>query len=201
MDNNEVILPFEGSSSKVSASTLPSQPLSYSKLGDDFKPMPISEKHSKGMMTIFYLAVTAPHTDKYEVHGRSSLQSSISPLPALDPYQTNSPAGLQKLENLFEHDDKWGERVDNPAFETDGFHTLLLEGQRRVIIHHELEPVANCYVIIIGRHHAERSFDVQGNTIFVDTRLSDWFHMTVRPPPSAYRRRNTGVLLSTAISW
>jgi hypothetical protein len=90
MDNNEVILPFEGSSSKVSASTLPSQPLSYSKLGDDFKPMPISEKHSKGMMTIFYLAVTAPHTDKYEVHGRSSLQSSISPLPALDPYQTST---------------------------------------------------------------------------------------------------------------
>ncbi|KAG9203506.1 hypothetical protein G6514_002873 [Epicoccum nigrum] len=67
MDNNEVIVPFEGSSSKVSASTLPSQPLSYSKPGDDFKPLPISEEPSKGMMIIFYLAATAPHTDKYEI--------------------------------------------------------------------------------------------------------------------------------------
>ena len=37
--------------------------------------------------------------------------------------------GLEKLEKLASRDDGWGERVENPAFET-GFHTLIFDGQR-----------------------------------------------------------------------
>ena len=47
-------LTFGDSSKVTSPSSLPSQPLSYVKPAD----------------TVFYLAVTAPHTDKYEVHGQ-----------------------------------------------------------------------------------------------------------------------------------
>jgi hypothetical protein len=32
--------------------------------------------------------------------------------------------------NLSPQDDGWIKRVENAAFETDGFHTLILDGQR-----------------------------------------------------------------------
>ncbi|KAG9198685.1 hypothetical protein G6514_009724 [Epicoccum nigrum] len=122
MDNDEVIMPFEGSSSKVNASPIPSQPLSYSKPVDDFKPLPTSPVY------IFYLAVTAPHTDKYEVHGPAPSFRAL--LPRIIDIASDSPAGLSKLKNLCTADDGWGGRVDNLAFDTEGFHTLILDGQR-----------------------------------------------------------------------
>ena len=37
---------------------------------------------------------------------------------------------MEKLGHLSSRDDEWGERVENAAFETDGFHTVILDDQR-----------------------------------------------------------------------
>ena len=77
---------------------------------------------------IFYLAVTAPHTDKYKVHGPAPSFRTL--IPRIIDIASNSPAGLSKLKSLCTADDGWGGRVDNLAFDTEGFHTLILDGQR-----------------------------------------------------------------------
>ena len=122
INDNDIVF-FDETSAKVTApSSLPSQPLPYVKPADDLSP------HTVTADTVFYLAVTAPHTDKYEVHGPASFFGAL--VPTIIDVASSSPPGLYKIEHLAEVDDEFGNRVENEAFTDCGFHTMVLEGQR-----------------------------------------------------------------------
>lgn len=117
MDNNDIF--FHDPSPTPSNS----QPFKYTKPADDFRPLPPSD------MSVLYLAVITPHTDKYEVHGPASCFSRL--LPKISEICSDSPCALDKLEALqYSAPDVWGEREPKPAFSKTGFTTFVVEGQR-----------------------------------------------------------------------
>lgn len=98
------------------------QPLKYTKPPDDFRSLHSSDS------SIFYLAVTTPHTDTYTLHGPVSSFSHL--LPTITAIVSDSPSALDKLENLqYSVPDVWGRRRKIKGFETHGFRTLVVEGQ------------------------------------------------------------------------
>jgi hypothetical protein len=127
-----------GDDTKVTASSsTPSQPLPYTKPQDNFSPLPVSAS------TVFYLAVTAPHTDTYVVHGPAPSFADL--IPTITHIASDSPRGLEKLEKISVIDDAYRER-DNPAFIANGFHKIILDGQRGVYTVLEVIAVDNAEV-------------------------------------------------------
>ena len=59
---------------------------------------------------------------------------------------SSSPPGLDKIENLAGVDGEWENRVENVAFTNNGFHTMVLEGQRGVYTVLEVVTVENAEV-------------------------------------------------------
>ncbi|KAF2997119.1 hypothetical protein E8E13_004392 [Curvularia kusanoi] len=117
MDTNAI---FFSDPSPTSTST---QPLAYLKPRDDYHPVP----HSTS--SIFYLAVTTPHTDTYMLHG--PVRSFSALLPTITALASDSPSALDKLENLsYSAPDVWGNRTTRASFLTHGFRTLIVDGER-----------------------------------------------------------------------
>lgn len=98
------------------------QPYTYIKPLDDFHPLPLDQK------SVLYLAVTTPHTDKYEIYGPVPNFSHL--LPLISDLASDSPSALDKLEALQYTLDEFGEQCPNPAFTQHGFTTFVIEGQR-----------------------------------------------------------------------
>ncbi|KAJ4984871.1 hypothetical protein SVAN01_09655 [Stagonosporopsis vannaccii] len=99
------------------------QPYTYIKPLDDFRPVPLDRA------SVLYLAVTMPHTDKYEIHGPVPTFSHL--LPLISDLASDSPSALDKLEAVqFKPTDCWGERRLDPSFAQNGFTTFVIEGQR-----------------------------------------------------------------------
>ncbi|KAF3039616.1 hypothetical protein E8E11_003598 [Didymella keratinophila] len=99
------------------------QPYKYIKPADNFRPL------IPAATSVLYLAITTPHTDKYEIHCPASCFSYL--LPKITDLCSDSPSALDKLESLqYSAPDVWGDQAFNPAFEKEGFTTFVIEGQR-----------------------------------------------------------------------
>jgi hypothetical protein len=96
----------------------------YTKPIDDFTAPPLTE------YTIFYLAVIAPHTDSYTLHG--PVKDFPHLLPKIEQLVSNSPSAIDKLENLRNIEDVWGDVEENVDFQERGFQTFVIEGQRGI---------------------------------------------------------------------
>ncbi|CAE7020627.1 hypothetical protein CFE70_002893 [Pyrenophora teres f. teres 0-1] len=80
--------------------------------------------------TIWYLAVIKPHMDTHEIIGPVTAFKYL--LPKIQDVVSNSPRAIDKLEELMEIEDMWGEREKNLEFERSGFERFIVEGQRGV---------------------------------------------------------------------
>jgi hypothetical protein len=80
--------------------------------------------------TVFYLAIIKPHTDTYDIHG--PVKKFVHLLPKIEEIVSNSPNAIDKLDELKETEDCWGEREKNDEFFVSGFERLVVEGQRSV---------------------------------------------------------------------
>ncbi len=100
-----------------------SQTPTFTKPNDDFKPLSVTSS------SVFYLAVITPHTDKYEVHG--PVPSFAHLLPTIEDIVSDSPSAIDKLDALqYTALDVWGEQTKIDKFKDEGFHTLVVDGQR-----------------------------------------------------------------------
>lgn len=95
--------------------------------------------------TIFYLSIIKPHTDSHELVG--PMPSFKLLLPKIEAVVSNSPRGIDKLEELQVDEDIWGLRTPNKAFFTNGFDTFIVPGQRDVYtvlkVHREVNKEAS----------------------------------------------------------
>jgi hypothetical protein len=80
--------------------------------------------------TVFYLAVIKPHTDTHEIHG--PIRKFEFLLPKIEAIVSNSPNAIDKLDELKQTEDVWGEREKNEEFFVSGFERFVVEGQRGV---------------------------------------------------------------------
>jgi hypothetical protein len=80
--------------------------------------------------TVFYLAVIKPHTDTHEIHGPA--KKFLYLLPKIEAIVSNSPNAIDKLDELKQTEDVWGEREKNEEFFVSGFECFVVEGQRGV---------------------------------------------------------------------
>ena len=78
--------------------------------------------------TIWYLAIIKPHVDSHEIIG--PVKSFKRLLPKVHEIASNSPRAIDKLDELVEIEDMWGEREKNWEFERNGFERFIVEGQR-----------------------------------------------------------------------
>jgi hypothetical protein len=78
--------------------------------------------------TVWYLAVIKPHVDSHEIHGPVKKFGHL--LPKIKEIVSNSPNAIDKLDELQETEDVWGEREKNDEFFISGFERLVVEGQR-----------------------------------------------------------------------
>jgi len=78
--------------------------------------------------TIWYLAIIKPHVDSHEIIG--PVKSFKRLLPKIQEIASNSPRAIDKLDELVEIEDMWGEREKNWEFERNGFERFIVEGQR-----------------------------------------------------------------------
>ncbi|KAH3950920.1 hypothetical protein HBH70_098130 [Parastagonospora nodorum] len=99
-------------------------PSASKKPADDFSTLPL------GAHTLFYLAIIAPHTDTYEIHGPATSFSHL--LPRLEDVVSNSPRAIDKLEAIRNIEDVWGDKETNLEFAERGFGTFVVEGQRGI---------------------------------------------------------------------
>ena len=107
-----------------STSPMTSAPV-YKKPNDSLHP-PAPAPH-----TTFYLATIRPHTDTHTIVGPVRHFSHL--LGQIMAVVSNSPATIDKLEALRETKDAWGETLEvNEAFESHGFDTLVVPGQRGI---------------------------------------------------------------------
>ncbi|KZM26530.1 uncharacterized protein EKO05_0005444 [Ascochyta rabiei] len=117
MDNNDI---FFGD---LPPTLTTHQPPRYTKPTDDFRPLPSSDT------SVLYLAITTPHTDTYTIHG--PVRSFSHLLPPIQDRTSSSPSAIDKLDALaYTPADAWGEQTPSAAFETHGFRTFIVEGQR-----------------------------------------------------------------------
>ncbi|KAH7384322.1 hypothetical protein DE146DRAFT_770089 [Phaeosphaeria sp. MPI-PUGE-AT-0046c] len=89
---------------------------------NDFSTTPL------GPHTIFYLAITTPHTDTYVLHGPVTSFSHL--LPTIKSTVSDSPSAIDKLDALSSTTDVWGAPTPNKAFSERGFTTFVVNGQR-----------------------------------------------------------------------
>lgn len=107
-----------------STSPMVSPPV-YKKPDDSLYP-PAPAPH-----TTFYLSTIRPHTDTYTIVGPVTHFSHL--LGEVMAIVSNSPAAIDKMEALRETKDAWGDTYEvNEAFETNGFDTLVVAGQRGI---------------------------------------------------------------------
>jgi hypothetical protein len=78
--------------------------------------------------TLWYLAIIKPHTDSHETHGPVKKFAHL--LPKIEEIVSNSPNAIDKLDELKEMEDVWGEREKNEEFFRSGFERFVVEGQR-----------------------------------------------------------------------
>jgi hypothetical protein len=69
--------------------------------------------------TVFYLAIIKPHMDTYDIHG--PVKKFVYLLPKIEEIVSNSPNAIDKLDELKETEDCWGEREKNDEFFISGF--------------------------------------------------------------------------------
>lgn len=78
--------------------------------------------------TIFYLNIIKPYNDTHSTVG--PVPSFQHLLPTIENLVSNSPRGIDKLDELRTLEDVWGERTPNTAFLESGFDTFVVPGQR-----------------------------------------------------------------------
>ncbi|KAH9871450.1 hypothetical protein IAQ61_005629 [Plenodomus lingam] len=114
---------FEESMKTLSPPTI--SPPTYQKPDDSLYP-PAPAPH-----TTFYLSIIRPHTDTDTITG--PVRSFAHLLPSISSIISNSPAAIDKLDNLRETKDAWGDTYEvNDAFDINGFTTFVVDSQRGI---------------------------------------------------------------------
>ncbi|KAH9877782.1 hypothetical protein J1614_002999 [Plenodomus biglobosus] len=114
---------FEESMKTTNAPTI--SPPIYQKPNDSLDP-PAPAPH-----TTFYLSIIRPHTDTHTITG--PVRSFAHLLPSIMSIVSNSPTAIDKLDKIRETKDAWGDTYEvNEAFDTNGFGTFVVEGQRGI---------------------------------------------------------------------
>jgi hypothetical protein len=78
--------------------------------------------------TIWYLSITKPHVDSHDIIGPTKAFRHL--LPRIEAIVSNSPTAIDKLAQLKETEDMWGETEPNEHFFNNGFEVFIVEGQR-----------------------------------------------------------------------
>ncbi|RYO64799.1 hypothetical protein AA0113_g5872 [Alternaria arborescens] len=92
------------------------------------KPSDILDVPAAVPSTIWYLSITKPHVDSHDIVGPTKAFRHL--LPRIEAVVSNSPTAIDKLAQLKETEDMWGETEPNEHFFNNGFEVFIVEGQR-----------------------------------------------------------------------
>jgi hypothetical protein len=92
------------------------------------KPSDILDVPAAAPSTIWYLSITKPHVDSHDIIGPTKAFRHL--LPRIEAIVSNSPTAIDKLAQLKETEDMWGETEPNEHFFNNGFEVFIVEGQR-----------------------------------------------------------------------
>jgi hypothetical protein len=92
------------------------------------KPSDILDVPAAAPSTIWYLSITKPHVDSHDIIGPTKAFRHL--LPRIEAIVSNSPTAIDKLAQLKETEDMWGETEPNEHFLNNGFEVFIVEGQR-----------------------------------------------------------------------
>ncbi|CAN9248581.1 unnamed protein product [Alternaria alternata] len=92
------------------------------------KPSDILDVPAAAPNTIWYLSITKPHVDSHDIVGPTKAFRHL--LPRIEAIVSNSPTAIDKLVQLKETENMWGETEPNEHFFNDGFEVFIVEGQR-----------------------------------------------------------------------
>ncbi|KAG9191345.1 hypothetical protein G6011_09433 [Alternaria panax] len=92
------------------------------------KPSDILDTPAAAPNTIWYLSIIKLHTDGHDIVGPAKAFKHL--LPRIEAIVSNSPKAIDKLTELKETEDIWGETETNENFFKHGFEIFVVEGQR-----------------------------------------------------------------------
>ncbi|RII20018.1 hypothetical protein CUC08_Gglean001417 [Alternaria sp. MG1] len=92
------------------------------------KPSDVLDVPAAAPSTIWYLSITKPHVDSHDIIGPTKAFRHL--LPRIEAIVSNSPTAIDKLAQLKETEDMWGETEPNEHFFNNGFEVFIVEGQR-----------------------------------------------------------------------
>ena len=83
------------------------------------KPSDVLDVPAAAPSTIWYLSITKPHVDSHDIIGPTKAFRHL--LPRIEAIVSNSATAIDKLAQLKETEDMWGETEPNEHFFNNGF--------------------------------------------------------------------------------